>query len=64
MNMWGPRVDTIITLLRRESIYIESIQDIGFPRDSPRLFREQPGIQNFSLLMGDSIINIDSQDKY
>jgi hypothetical protein len=58
------KTDTIIELKPEQSITVGWDHAIGFPWETKKIYRKKPWKQNFKILSGDSIIPVDSRDKY
>ena len=56
--------DTIILLMPNESINVGWASGIGFPWETKKLYRNDPGIENFSLISADSVLTVDRSQKY
>ena len=57
--------DTTLLLKPGQSVIVcLSSPKIGFPGDEKLIFEKQPGVRNFKIAKGDSLLNIDAQDQY
>ena len=61
---WNQR-DTIVILgPGKDFIVGRSMFEVGFPGEEVLIYKEQPSLQNFCLVKGDSTVSIDNQDKF
>ncbi len=51
--------DTTIVLNSREEIRIASKEKIGFPWETKKIFKKYPGVDNFEVIINDSVFSID-----
>jgi hypothetical protein len=63
-QMYGKRIDTVIYLNPREYVTVGYSNGIGFPWGTKSVYRKYPGIQNFEVIVNDSIFPLNSSDKY
>ncbi len=64
---WGypfGTVDTIVELKPKQSIIVGQRSHISFPFATKSLYHEQPGINNFKVINGDSLFSVNTEDKY
>lgn len=55
--------DTIIDVLPNQSINVAWSKGIGFPWATKSLYKKNRGVSNFKLMLGDSLIPLDLNDK-
>jgi len=56
--------DTIIDILPNKNISVAYSNGIGFPWETKKLYKKNRGVDNFKLILKDSLISIDLSDKY
>jgi hypothetical protein len=60
----GKTTDTIISLKPGKTIDVGYGQAIGFPWETKKIFIKNPGIQNFKLMINDSIVPFNNGDEF
>jgi len=55
--------DTIIELIPNSNLTIGYGEAIGFPWETKKIFKKNPGVENFELLIEDSINHINKSDE-
>ena|SRR5687768_15290028 len=61
---WDQRDTTFVLGPGKDFIVGRSMFEVGFPGEEYFIYKEQPGLQNFCLVDGDSIVQVDNKDKF
>lgn len=56
--------DTIVDIVPGQTIKVANSRGIGFPWETKKLYKKNRGVDNFKLVLNDSLISIDLNDKY
>jgi hypothetical protein len=62
MMRYSDLTDTIIDLKPNEKVTVKVDKAIGFPWETEKIYRLNPGTDNFDLLINDSIVKLDKSD--
>jgi hypothetical protein len=63
-GLYSKTIDTIIELKPKQWVIVGWDKAIGFPWETKKIYKKNPGRNNFKIVNGDSNLNLNTADKF